>query len=532
VTQYDFIIVGAGSAGCVLANRLSVDAEVQVLLIEAGGRDRNPLIHMPGGIARLTAFPSINWSYNTEPEAELCGRRLYWPRGKVLGGSSSINAMVYTRGHPADYDRWCRLGNPGWDYAHVLPYFRLAENQERGPSEFHGTGGPLNVTDDVIRSPLSSLFVKAGHEVGLPYNDDFNGADTLGVGFYQTTMRGRRRWSTADAYLRPAQHRRNLTVLTRAEVSRILIEHGHAVGIQLVRRGRIEEVRANREIVLAAGAINSPQLLMLSGIGPADHLLSYEIAVKLDLPGVGQNLQDHLDVCIVHGNHDGGSYDRLNEPLALLRYLMGRSGPLASNIAEAGGFAKSSADLDTPDIQYHFVPAQLDDHGRNRLPGTGMTVHACHLNPQSRGTIVLRSGNHRDAPAIQPRYLSAPGDLDIMTKAAFGAREIFAAEAFRPVRDTEVLPGAAVQSRDDMQGFIRRKAESIYHPVGSCKMGNDTLSVVDATLKVHGVEGLRIADGSIMPTIVSANTNAPIIMIAERAADFLLGRPRRNGPVT
>jgi choline dehydrogenase len=523
VNAYDFIIVGAGSAGCVLANRLSVDPKVRVLLLEAGGRDLNPLIHMPGGIAKLMSFPGINWGYDTEPEAELNNRRLYWPRGKVLGGSSSINAMVYTRGHPTDYDHWCRLGNPGWDYAHALPYFRRAENQERGPSEFHGTNGPLNVTDDATRSPLSSLFVKAGHQIGLPYNNDFNGADTLGVGYYQTTMLARRRLSAADAYLRLARHRHNLTVLTHAAVSQIIFEGSRAVGVRFARRGKVAEARTSREIVLAAGAINSPQLLMLSGIGPAEHLRSTGIAVKLDLPGVGQNLQDHLDVCIVHGSTGKGSYDRINEPLALLRYLMARSGPLASNIAEAGGFAKSSPDIDAPDIQFHFVPAQLDDHGRNRLPGTGMTIHACHLRPRSRGVIALRSNDYRDPPMIQPRYLSAPGDLEIMTQAAFLAREIFAAAAFRPARGAEVIPGAAVTSPDDMCDFIRQKAETIYHPVGTCRMGHDPLAVVDAELKVAGIDGLRIADASIMPTIVSGNTNAPTIMIAEKASDLMLG---------
>jgi choline dehydrogenase len=520
--HYDFIIVGAGSAGCVLANRLSADPANRVLLVEAGARDVNPLIHMPGGIGKLNEFPSLNWNYYTEPEPELCGRRLYWPRGRVLGGCSSINAMVYTRGHPSDYESWRDSGHDGWGYGDVLPYFRRAENQERGPSEFHGVGGPLNVTDDVARSPLSELFVLAAEQTGLPHNSDFNGRDTLGAGYYQTTMRHRRRCSVADAYLRPIRRRSNLTVATGARVDAITLEGRRATGIRLERRGRTEPIRAEREVILAAGTVNSPQLLMLSGIGPADHLRSLGIGVAWDLPGVGRNLQDHLDICILQGCTGRDSYDSINEPLALLRYLLAKSGPLASNIAEAGGFAKSSRAKDAPDIQLHFVPAQLDDHGRNRLPGTGMTIHACQLRPESRGLIELHSADPRDPPAIRPHYLSAPDDLDVMTEAVRLARDIFAADAFRPVRTAEIMPGAAAKTDGDIQDFIRRRAETIYHPVGTCKMGADSLSVVDAKLKLHGIDGLRVVDASIMPTLVSGNTNAPVVMIAERASDLVL----------
>jgi choline dehydrogenase len=522
---YDYVIVGAGSAGCVLANRLSAPADARVLLLEAGGRDSDPFIHMPAGLARLVGNRQLNWSYYTEPEPELLGRKLYWPRGRVLGGSSSINAMCYTRGHHLDYDEWAALGATGWDYANVLRYFLKAEDQARGAGEYHGVGGPLAVEDLRFRNPLSAVFVEAAVQCGLRRNDDFNGPAQEGIGYYQVTQRNGRRCSSAVAYLRPAQRRANLEVRTHSLATRILFQGTRAVGVEYRRGDRRHVARAEREVLLAGGAIASPQLLMLSGIGPADALGKLGIAVVADRAEVGRNLHDHLDFCALSKSKRAVTYDfnAWQEVLVGLRYLLTRSGPGVSNIAEAGGFAHTHLAPDArPDIQFHFVPAQLDDHGRNRLGGHGYTLHACALRPLSRGHVSLRSSRPEDPPRIYASYLSEPHDLDVLLEGVRLAREILQAPAFAPFRGAEVFPGSQVRTQRDLEAMLRRKAETIYHPVGSCRMGSDADAVVDCELRVRGVEALRVVDASIMPRLIGGNTNAPTIMVAEKAAHMLL----------
>jgi len=516
--EYDFIIVGAGSAGCVLANRLSENPNNRVLLLEAGGRDWHPFIHVPAGLAKLIHLDSINWAYETEPQTQLAGRRLYWPRGRVLGGSSSINAMCYCRGHRKDYDSWAAGGAHGWGFEDVLPYFRCAEDQENGASEFHGTGGPLSVQNLRHTNLLSAVFIEAAGQTGQPLTDDFNGPRQRGFGYYQVTQRNGRRCSSAVAYLHPAMKRPNLSVRTHAQATKILLDGPRATGVEY-RQKRTRRVASGGRVILAGGAINSPQLLMLSGIGPADHLRSLGIEPRHDLPGVGRNLQDHLDVCTLVHCRQPVTYDQISELVSGFRYLFTRRGPASSNIAESGGFIVSRhATDDRPDIQMHFVPAFLDDHGRNQLPGHGMTIHACPLRPESRGQLTLRSADPLAAPLLQPNYLEREYDRKLMLECVRLAREIFAQDAFRPYAGDELYPGTQARSETAVFDFIRRKAESIYHPVGTCKMGEDDMAVVDPRLHVRGLEALSVVDASIMPTLVSGNTNAPTIMIAEKFA--------------
>jgi choline dehydrogenase len=527
--EFDYIIVGAGSAGCVLANRLSANPANRVLLLEAGGRDWHPFIHMPAGLAKLVGQAAINWGYETEPQAELNGRRLYWPRGKVLGGSSSINAMCYCRGHRKDYDEWEASGNAGWGYDSVLPYFIQSEDQENGPSPWHGTGGPLGVQNLRHTNPLSGVFLEAAAQAGLGLNDDFNGPHQRGFGYYQVTQRDGRRCSSSVAYLRPARGRANLTVRTSALAEAIEFDSDRAAGVRFCAHGTHQRVSAGH-VILAAGAINSPQLLMLSGIGPADHLRSLGIPVRYPLEGVGHNLQDHLDICTLARCKHPVTYDQLNDFVVGVRYLLGRKGPGSSNIAEAGGFVVSRfATDDRPDIQMHFVPALLDDHGRNRLAGHGMTIHACALRPLSRGEVTLRSADPAMAPALQPRYLSAAYDRAMMVECARLSRRLFAQDAFAGWVAEEIYPGKSCQTDVELLEFVRRRAETIYHPIGSCKMGIDGLAVVDPELNVHGVDGLSVVDASIMPRLISGNTNAPTVMIAEKFAAELT-RSRSTPP--
>jgi choline dehydrogenase len=522
---YDYLIVGAGSAGCVLANRLSANPANRVLLLEAGGRDWHPFIHMPAGLAKLVNLKRVNWDYTTEPEPNLGGRRIWWPRGKVLGGSSSINAMCYTRGAPGDYDDWAQAtGDSRWAWSNVLSVFKRAEGNTRGADAWHGADGPLAVADLRYHNVLSPAFIDAAAAAGFARNGDFNGPTQDGFGCYQVTQKNGARCSTAVAYLRPALVRTNLRVLTNALATRVLLDGVRAVGVEYRRRGRIGRAEVGC-VILAGGAINSPQLLMLSGIGPADDLRKHDIAIARDLPGVGANLQDHLDICTLVRSTQAVTYDNTNDVAVALRFLFKRDGIGSSNIAEAGGFLRSRLAPDARcDLQFTFVPALLDDHGRHRLDGFGYTVHACGLRPESRGAIRLRSANPAEAQAIRANYLGdAEGrDLALMIEGARVSRRILAAQPFAAYRGDEIFPGSAAQSDRDMEAFIRRKAETIYHPVGTCRMGNDETAVVDSELRVRGVEGLRVVDASIMPTLIGGNTNAPTIMIAERAAELLL----------
>jgi len=529
--SYDHVIIGAGSAGCVLANRLSANPATRVLLLEAGPRDWNPLIHMPAGLAHLPRQRALNWGYDTEPEPALGQRRLWWPRGKTLGGSSSINAMCYVRGVPADYDRWAEAtGDPRWSWLQVLPWFIRSEDNSRGASALHGAGGPLGVCDLRYHNPLSDSFVEAAISAGHRRNDDFNGPTQAGFGLYQVTQRDGARCSTASAFLQPARDRPNLTIRTGVLVEKILLECGRAVGVQW-RRGRRDSERVEAgEVLVCGGAINSPQLLMLSGLGPADHLREHGIAVVADLPDVGGELQDHLDICTVVGSRQKHlTYDRLNQLGTAIRWWRHRDGPGSSNIAESGGFVRSRlADDGRCDIQFHFVPAQLDNHGRHRLPGDGYTVHACYLHPRSRGRLRLRSADPAQAVAIHANYLGdAEGhDLQRIVEAARLSREILAQRAFDACRGQPVFPERELTSDADYIDFIRRRAETIYHPVGSCRMGKDDRAVVDSELRVRGVAGLRVVDASVMPGLPTGNTNAPTIMIAERASALILGEAR------
>ena len=527
--MYDYIIVGAGSAGCVLAHRLSEDPACRVLLLEAGPRDWHPFIHMPAGLAKLVGQKGVNWNYDTAPEPHLDNRRLWWPRGKVLGGSSSINAMCYIRGVPQDYDDWADAGAEGWDWNSVLPYFRRSERNSRGADALHGADGPLHVSDLRYTNELSAAFIEAGVQAGYARNPDFNGRTQEGFGLYQVTQKDGARCSSAVAYLDPARDRQNLDIVTGALVRRILLDKNRAIGVAYARGGHEVVVRCEGEVLLSGGAINSPQLLMLSGIGPAEHLASHGITPRHVLPGVGRNLQDHLDICTLQHSTQRVTYDRTSELKTAFDYfLRGHRGPGSSNIAEAGAFVRSPlAPDDRPDIQMHFVPAMLDDHGRHRLSGDGYTAHACFLRPRSRGRILLASADPRADARIEANYLGDPDgfDLKMMVECAKLARELFAQPAFDAYRGAPIHPPRDDLTDAELVAFIRAKAETVYHPVGSCRMGFDDDAVVDPALRVRGLDGLRVIDASVMPTLIGGNTNAPTIMIAERASDLIRNRP-------
>jgi choline dehydrogenase len=526
-SEFDYVIVGAGSAGCVLANRLSADGRNSVLLLEAGPRDTNPWIHIPLGYGKLFKEKTVNWMYQTEPEPGLDGRQVFQPRGKVLGGSSSINGLLYVRGQHEDYDRWRQHGNAGWGYDDVLPYFKKAENQARGADEFHGVGGPLPVSDLGHPDPLSAAFIAAAAETGIPLNPDFNGATQEGAGFFQTTSRRGRRASTAVAYLRPAKARRNLKIETAALAQRIRFEGRRAAGVEYRKGGAVLTARARKEVLISSGAYNSPQLLQLSGVGPAELLRQHGIDVVLEAPGVGNDLQDHMQVRLVmRCSQPITVNDVVNSPirkiLTGLQYAAFRTGPLTISAGTAGAFFKTSPRLATPDIQIHFIPFSTDRMGEKLHPFSGFTATVCQLRPESRGSLRIKSADPSAPPAIHINYLATETDRAAFIDGVRILRRILAAPALKPFTVEEVYPGPKVTSDEDVLSYCRRTGATVYHPTSTCRMGNDPLAVVDQRLRVRGLGALRVVDASVMPDLMSGNTNAPTIMIAEKASDMIL----------
>ncbi len=527
IGQFDYIIVGAGSAGCVLANRLSASGRHSVLLIEAGGRALNPWIHIPIGYAKLFQNKRYNWMFETEPEPELNGRKVYQPRGKVLGGTSAINGLVYIRGQKEDYDLWAQMGNTGWAYGDLLPLFKRAENQENGADDYHGVGGPLSVSNPREPHELCEAFIRAGMEMGLPRNADFNGATQDGIGYFQTTSRNGFRCSAATGYLGQAKGRRNLRILTHAMTQRIVFEGRKAVAVDMLHEGRLKRAACGREIILSAGAIASPQILELSGVGQAEWLKALGIEVVRDAPQVGENLQDHLQVRMVFRAKKpvtlNDQYHNLFRRARLgLRYALQRKGPLTVSAGYATAFFRSHPRLATPDIQIHFIIFSTDKMGQALHPFSGFTASVCHLRPESRGSVHAASADIGQAPVIRANYLSTEEDRRAHVDGLKFLRAIMHAPAMKDHMAEEIEPGLSCNEDADLLAYVRQRGASIYHPSGTCRMGIDEHAVVGPDLKVKGIEGLRVADGSIMPRLVSGNTNAPIIMIGEKASDLIL----------